>query len=250
MKFPVSCILVEDEPLQLRVLQAELKVYKSIKVIGTAQTLEEAYSLILDEAPQAAIMDVRFQGGSIYDLFDRLKEARMDIPLTILVSSYKVEAVEAFNRYKEDVAFFVLKQNLEEHLKPAIDRVMATLAKKQKPQKTINKTQEDYILVKSPGYIAKVDIQDLSYAKVLPRGRSGLISDCDIFEINCTLIQLPNKYPELELIRINKNIAVLKRKIVGIRTSENEIEIQCGNKITSFVIGADYKSSLMDALKD
>lgn len=251
MNFPLSCILVEDEALQMEILEREIKQYKDLQIVGKAKSLQVAYELVIQEAPQVAIMDVQFQGGTIYDLFNRLKEAQLEIPLTILVSAHDDQAVRALNQYNQEVAYFVLKREIDDYLRPAIDRMIGILRKRQEEEQVQTKKEKQHILIRSQGYMTRIPVEELCYAKVLPNGRSCLISeDNEIYEVNCTLKKLPDRYPALDLIRINKNEAILKPHVHRVNISDKEVEVRCGPHTLSFMIGPEYHRSLMDALKN
>lgn len=246
MSSKVNCILVEDESLQMQILEQEVNQFSELKIVGKAATLQAAYQLILEKQPNLAIMDVQFQGGTIYDLFQRLKNAQIQVPTTILVSGHDNEAVRALNLYKDEVVFFILKKELDQYLRTAVDRAIAAL--KINPFITRD-NQYGHILIRSQGYMTRVPTADICYAKSHD-GRSCLITrNNDIYEVNLSLKKLIPHFPSLNLIRINKQEAVVKDKCYRVNISDKEIEINYGDRLLSFFIGPEYYKDVLTALK-
>lgn len=244
MRSRFDCIIVEDEPLQMQILQQQLEGFRQLRMVGQAGSLDQAFQLITDLGPTCAIMDVRFNGGTIFDLFRRLENAGIPIPVTILVSAHEEEAIRAFNQYKDAAAFFILKRDLDQNLKPAVDRMIGMI--QQREMSKMNRNPEQLsVLLQTQGFLVRVDVKDAGFVEVTGAAIVQFHTEHTEYTLPCTLARFLQMYPGLGMIRINRVTAIAIHQIQNINTKDREVSILHRGEIITFLIGNQYYRNLM-----
>ncbi len=71
----INAIILEDTQEGMQALKMLLATHcPKVKIIGTANTNEEAYQLITEKKPQLAFLDINLERGTSFDLLNRLHE--------------------------------------------------------------------------------------------------------------------------------------------------------------------------------
>lgn len=89
----LRAIIVDDEPVAIRVLLRLLADHPSIEVIGAATNAAEARRLIAATEPDVAFLDVELGAETGFDLIDGSERPKN----IVFVTAHPVHAVEAFS---------------------------------------------------------------------------------------------------------------------------------------------------------
>ena len=90
----ITAILVDDEPKALKSLQALLQKFcPNIIILGTANSVDGAFQMIVDKKPQLLFLDVAMPKESGFDLLKRLPFLNFEL---IFVTGFDKYAIEAF----------------------------------------------------------------------------------------------------------------------------------------------------------
>ena len=116
----INTILVDDEIDSIRVLQRLLEEFcPQVRIIGTANGVESALSLIRETSPDLVLLDIEMSQGNAFDLLNQL------LPLTfqvIFVTAFDNYAIRAFRYSAVD---YLLKPVDVDDLLEAIGRVQS-----------------------------------------------------------------------------------------------------------------------------
>ncbi|AYA36978.1 DNA-binding response regulator [Hymenobacter oligotrophus] len=122
----ISCLLLDDDPLVLDLLQAYAAMTDVLEVKAAFADPLEAHRYLLDHQVQVLFSDVTMPHLSGLDLVRSLREP----PLVVLMTSYPQYAMEGFNL---DVCDFLLKPiSLDRFLK-AVNKIAGLLRTVQVP---------------------------------------------------------------------------------------------------------------------
>ncbi|MBK7391169.1 MAG: response regulator [Bacteroidetes bacterium] len=100
----IKALIIDDEPKCTSLVKTILeKKCANIKVTGTAQSLDEAYKLITDDAPDLLFLDVEMPYGSGFELLERFPVHEFEV---IFITAYDKFALPAI---KADALDFILK---------------------------------------------------------------------------------------------------------------------------------------------
>ena len=121
MAAPISCLVVDDEPLACQLLERFISRVASLQHIGTCTNAIDAIDAVRLHQPALLFLDIEMPELSGLDLLNTLPANRPQIVLTTAFPNY---ALEGFNY---DVTDYLLKPIRFERFLRAVNRVHARL---------------------------------------------------------------------------------------------------------------------------
>jgi two-component system LytT family response regulator len=125
----LKTIIVDDEPLALRLLSAKLKKLPNVEVIAQCSNGREAINAVIELAPDLLFLDIQMPGLSGLEVVKQLQNDTM--PLVVFATAYEQYALEAFDAYAVD---YVLKPIDDERIQRAVARALERFAMKSNEQ--------------------------------------------------------------------------------------------------------------------
>jgi two-component system LytT family response regulator len=113
-------VIVDDEPLALRLLESILADFPDIEVIDRCRNGREAIHAVQQQEPDLLILDIKMPGISGFDVIKGLQADL--VPMVIFCTAYQRYAVEAFDLYAVD---YLLKPVNAGRLQLALERAQA-----------------------------------------------------------------------------------------------------------------------------
>lgn len=114
----IKALIIEDEPGNVRIFKNLIKTYcPQVEIIGEADTVDKAYTLIQKSKPELVFLDIEIPGGNAFTLLDRLKPINFEI---IFVSAYDNYTLKAI---KYSALDYILKPVNIEELISAVNKV-------------------------------------------------------------------------------------------------------------------------------
>jgi two-component system LytT family response regulator len=118
----LKALIVDDEPLALKLLRAKLNKIADIEIVGECKNGREAIAATLDLAPDLIFLDIQMPG---LDGFDVVKGLQNDIlPLIVFTTAYEQYALDAFDVHAVD---YILKPIDDERIVRAVQRAQERL---------------------------------------------------------------------------------------------------------------------------
>lgn len=229
----VRCLLVDDEPLAIQLLQTHLEKLDLFEVVATCSNAIKALEVLRAETIDLLFLDIKMPQLTGIDFLRTLKNP----PAVIITTAYREYAVDG---YDLDIVDYLLKPITFDRFFKAIDRYLRT-TKVQQPLKTMPTTDES-IYIKAGGKFHKLNVEDILYLESLK----------DYIVIHCVNQQITAKHKisdmEQELkpfsfLRIHRSYLVNQKKITAF--TMNDIEI--GTR--EIPIGTNYKEYVFQTLK-
>lgn len=110
-------LIVDDEPLALKLLRAKLNKLEGIEIVGECKNGREAIAATLDLAPDLIFLDIQMPG---LNGFDVVKGLQSDIlPMIVFTTAYEQYALDAFDVYAVD---YILKPIDDQRIIRAVQR--------------------------------------------------------------------------------------------------------------------------------
>jgi two-component system LytT family response regulator len=110
-------IIVDDEPLALRLLAAKLSKLPNIEIVAQCSNGREAIAAIIELTPDLLFLDIQMPGLTGLDVVKQLQSDTM--PLVVFATAYEQYALEAFDAHAVD---YVLKPIDDERIQRAVVR--------------------------------------------------------------------------------------------------------------------------------
>lgn len=232
----IKCLIVDDEPLAIRLIEKHIAKIDALEVVATCNTALKAFELLNTQSIDLLFLDIKMPNITGIEFLKNLKNP----PKTILTTAYRDYALEG---YDLGVVDYLLKPITFERFFKAVNRIVETTKNDVKTNESVS---NEFILVKSGIKNHKININDILYIESLK----------DYIKINTidgksvtSKYKISDIEAELEgncFLRIHRSFIINSSKISAFTT--NEIEIN-GFEIP---IGASYKEiaiSFLDKLK-
>ena len=118
-------VIVDDERLAREEVKRALKKYPEFVVVGEANNVDSAITLIASEEPDILFLDIHMPEKSGFDLLEELDS----VPEVVFTTAYDQYAVKAFELNALD---YLVKPLREERFAKTIEKVKQELAEKAK----------------------------------------------------------------------------------------------------------------------
>lgn len=227
------CLIVDDEPLAIKLLENHLSKFNSFQVIGTAGSAIEALDVLKQEQIDLILLDINMPELSGLDFLKNLK----DPPKIIFTTAYREYAVES---YELDVVDYLLKPITFDRFFKAIDRFNSEIKnKKEVPNDAL---ESMYVILKSGNDHIKLQLKEILFI--------------ESFKENIDIQTLEKKYTVKYQIgefekrlnhhpfrRIHKSYIVNEEKIISFNKNYLVVEEY------KIPIGISYKSEVLKMLE-
>ena len=155
----IRCILVDDEPLALDLLEDSLKHVNYIQVVGQCRTASDAIALLQKEDIDLMFCDIQMAGLNGLQLVRSLIKR----PMVIFVTAYEKFAIEGFEL---DVIDYLVKPvPLERFLKACYKAQIQFELRKKAPAEVINK--KNHFFIHADYNLVKINFNDVEYVEGL-----------------------------------------------------------------------------------
>jgi len=230
----VRCLLVDDEPLAIELLENHLQHFDNFVIVATCSNAIKALHILSTNTIDLLFLDIHMPQLSGIDFLKTLKKP----PHTILTTAYREFAVES---YDLDVTDYLLKPITFDRFFKAIERYLRQTSKPAKIVTVDQSPTATFIMLKSGIKHYKINVASILYIESIK----------DYIKVSTTENELIIKYKisdiETELhnqgfLRVHRSFIVNKEEI----TSFSSLAIWVGQK--EIPIGPMYKISVIEVL--
>ncbi|RYE27568.1 MAG: response regulator transcription factor [Sphingobacteriaceae bacterium] len=216
----MKCIIVDDEPLALQVLENFISRTPELQLVGKCTHAGDAFQLLHSRPVELMFLDIRMPGINGLDFVRSLKSP----PAVIFTTAFAEHAVTGFEL---EAADYLLKPITYERFEKSIQRLLKTY----RPEAPVPKT---YTYFKVSGQLVKVHHAELQYAQsvkdyILLHTASGN------YLTHMTMKYLDELLPEDLFLRVHRSYLV-NRSFVD-KASKNTIYL--GKQVIP--IGENYR---------
>lgn len=228
----IKCLIVDDEPLAIRLIEKHVAKLDKLEVVATCHTALRAFEVLNTQKIDLLFLDIKMPDITGLEFLKSLKHP----PKTILTTAYRDYALES---YDLQVVDYLLKPITFERFFKAISKFLEEVPK----LPTIAaSTAEEFIFIRSGIKNHKVLLNDILHIESLK----------DYIKITLTDREITSKYKisdiEQELnpsvfLRIHRSFIINVSKITAFTLNEIEVE---GKEIP---IGASYRGQVLEFLE-
>lgn len=200
----ITCIIVDDEPLALDLIEEYVKKTPFLELIGKCSSPFQAMDQMQVQIPDLLFLDIQMPGLTGIDFYKSLQDG----PRVIFTTAYSHYAVEGF---KVDALDYLVKPfNYQEFLKAASKALnWFRLTDTQQNSPSVQLESEKVIFVKSEYKLLKVEYDKIVYIE-------GLKDYVKIFTTDrpkpilslMTLKSLEEKLPSNQFMRVHRSYIV------------------------------------------
>ena len=231
-----KCLIVDDEPLAIKVIESHVGKIPNLEVINTCSNAVEAFDVLLKNHVDLIFLDVEMPEITGIDLLKSLKKA----PAIIFTTAYRDFALEA---YELDAIDYLLKPIAFERFFKSISKYYQWKGNETLEVRGISSAREEesYIYVRSDRKVVKIFLRDILFIESL-KDYVKIHANDEVIITKEKISVLEEKLPEDQFVRVHRSF-LLAIKSIKAFTSEI-IEIR-NHEIP---IGRTYKSSVLSFL--
>lgn len=227
----IRCLLVDDEPPAIELLQRYTTMIEQLEVVGTSHSAIKAFDLLKETTVDLMFLDIRMPVLNGLDFIKSLKNP----PAIILTTAYREYALDS---YDLDIIDYLLKPIAFDRFLKAVDRYqerkIPAPTMEQAPKPTI-----DHIFFNVNRTHHKVFLEDILYLESLKDYvRIHTLTNRLVVKGNIGL--LLQQLPETQFVRIHRSYAVALAQVRSY--NQHEVDIN-GVKLP---IGVSFRASFLE----
>lgn len=205
----IRCIIVDDEPLAIEILEEYVKKVSWLELVGSLESGLEALDFIQENEVDLIFLDIQMPDLSGIKTAELVNQ-RCDI---IFTTAYNQYAIEGFELEAKDYL-----------LKPiSFDRFLKSV-QRLKPEKTEPKQQDhDYIFVKTEYKIKKIRFDEICYIEGM-KDYLRIVTQEEKIMTLLSFSKLMPKLPAASFVRIHKSYVVAVDAIDSIEKGKVRVE--------------------------
>ena len=233
----VRCLIVDDEPLAIEVLQSYVDRMASLELVATSSNAVDAFDILKKEKVDLLFLDIQMPKLTGIEFLKVLNPT----PKVILTTAYREYAVES---YELNVVDYLLKPIAFDRFLMAVNKVLGDENEFKLPEVDATKPidSDPYLFLKADRKMVKVYLKDIAYIESLKdyvrvRKQDG----SEVISLQ-KISYLEQKLPSSDFIRIHKSYIISINKI----DSYSAMNVEIGDK--EIPIGRSYKSEVMKVL--
>jgi two-component system LytT family response regulator len=237
---PIRLLVVDDEPLARAGIRRLLSGDEEIDVIGECGDGAEAVVAILDEQPDAVLLDIKMPEMNGLDVVRAVGVDRM--PLTVFITAYDAHALHAFELHAVDYLLKPFDDGRFAHTIARLKREFRTRAAATLSEKLLHVLQETQpaqprymtrVVVRADGRTLLLRADDIDwieaadyYARIHALGKSHLLRE--------TMNDLETRLDPERFFRVHRSAIVNLEKVKEIQPytrGEHIVIMNCGAKV-------------------
>lgn len=234
MSKPLTCIIVDDEPPAIRVLQKYAEQLPDLECVATTQKSIEALQLVETFKPDILFLDIQMPELTGIQLSTLLKD-KVKIVFTTAYAQFALEGFEL------NVVDYLLKPISFDRFIKSVDKVRSQV-ESQIPKER-QSVDEDFFFVKTDGKnrFRKLHLSEIFFLESIKNYVVIHTAEDQIITYN-TLKYFEESLPESQFVKIHKSYLVSLHKIE--KTDTSEVWISGKN----LPLGDTYKTAFFERI--
>lgn len=211
----IKCLLVDDEPLALKVLESHMASIPSLEIVGSCNNAFEAMQSLQKNKVDLMLLDIHMPKLMGHEFLRTLRNP----PKVIFTTAYKEFAIDAFELEAVD---YLLKPITMERLLRAVNKISGETTTPEVKQEKIVDT-EGFIYLRADRKMVKINYSDIvyiesmkDYVKVVRMNDKPLLTKQSISSLEEML-------PSHLFLRVHRSYIVSLEKITAVTNHDVEI---------------------------
>ncbi len=233
----INCLIVDDEQHAIEILQHYIKQTPQLSLAGSFNNPLDALKIYAEQKIDLVFLDIQMPELSGIDFIKTIRGKSK----VILTTAYSEFALEGYELYVVDYLMKPIRfPRFLAAVQKAIEQIGVT-----GPSLPAN-AEEDYIFVKTEtrGKLLKIVLGEIDFIEAMKNyviiHRSGQKTF-----VYTSMIELEEKLPSGQFIRIHKSYIIPVSRITGIEGNM----VRLKNVSAEILVGESYKPALMEMIK-
>jgi len=228
---PIKCLLVDDEPPAIELLEKYTSMIDQLEVVGTSHSAVKAFDMVREKAVDLIFLDIRMPVLNGIDFIKTLKNP----PSIILTTAYREYAIDG---YDLDIIDYLLKPIAFDRFLKAVDRYRDRTTTKVIGKGPYSEESEEFILCNVNRTKHKIWLKDILYIESL-KDYVRFHTTKGRLVVKGNLGSFMKQLPKVRFARIHRSYAVALAYVSAHNQSEVLVEG------ISLPIGKSYRDGLL-----
>jgi len=230
------CLLVDDEPPAIKLLQSHIAQVGGFEVVGTCRNAVEAMDILHGKPVDVMFLDIKMPKI----IGTRFLKSLWHPPKVIFVTAYRDYAVEGFEL---DAVDYLLKPVSFERFLKAVDRLNRTISPQPLAEEKVYRPNPDaFVYVKADRAMQKVFVNEILYVESCKDYVRFYFTTGKFLFIKQPISAIENLLSHHHFMRVHRSYIVSVNKISGYSGMALKMNS------TEIPIGRLYKQSVMQQL--
>jgi DNA-binding LytR/AlgR family response regulator len=228
----MKCIIVDDEPLAIEILEAYVARIDDLELVGTFRNGIAAFTFVQQNTVDLIFLDIEMPKLSGIEFLKTLKKS----PKVIITTAYRDYAIEGFEL---EVVDYLLKPIPFERFLKSVGKVFSST--KETGSSSTPVPQDSFIFFKVDKKMVKIRMADILYIESIKDYVKVRTADKEIVTQQ-KISYLDESLPRTQFLRIHRSFIVNTDHIDAYTATDVEIDK------FKVPIGRNYKNDVMRAL--
>ena len=234
---PYKCVIVDDEPLAIKLIENHIAKVDSLKVVATCNNAIKAFEIIHTSAIDLLFLDINMPNLTGIDFLKSLKNP----PKTILTTAYRDYAIES---YDLEVLDYLLKPITFERFFKAVEKFTRYhTTTNNETTLHVNNEEHDFLIIKSGNKHHKVFTEQIIFIESLKDYVRFHLEDDKRIVAKHRISEIEKKLDTKSFLRVHRSYLINTKKITAF--TSHDIEVNA----VEIPIGISYKENTISFLQ-
>lgn len=212
----IKCVIIDDEPLAIKVVENHLKEFQNFEVINTFNSPIDALPLMEKGEIDVLFLDINMPKMNGLD-FAEIVNSKTNVVIT---TAYREYAVESFDLNVLD--YLVKPIPFNRFLKTINKITQQTFSYKEGNQKDEGAKNDSFIFLKVDKKLVKIKFETILYIESL-KDYIKVFTTTDNYLIHKSLTSITEELPESNFIRIHRSYTIAIDKVKSVEGNLLEV---------------------------
>ena len=232
----LHCLLIDDEPPALKVLQSHIAQISGLEVVGTCSNAVEAMDVLHRRKVDVLFLDIKMPKI----IGTQFLRSLLHPPKVIFVTAYRDYAVEG---YELDAVDYLIKPVSFERFLKAVNKLKRSMGGETVTETRLYKANPDaFVYLKVDKVMQKLFINDILYVESWKDYVKLFFTNGRFMLVKQPLSAIENLLSDHQFLRVHRSYIVSLNKISGY----TPLSVQLSS--VEIPIGRLYKQSVMNQL--
>lgn len=213
----IKCIIIDDEPLAIKVIENHLQEFQNFEVIGTFNNPIEALQLLEEEKIDAVFLDINMSKMNGLEFIKNV-ELQSNIVIT---TAYREYAVESFDL---DVLDYLVKPIPFNRFLKAVNKITQRISQQRgASQDNFNESTDSFIFLKVDKKLVKILFDEIYYIESL-KDYIKVFTATDNYLVHKSLTGITEELPSDQFLRVHRSYTISLDKVKSVEGNSVEID--------------------------
>jgi DNA-binding LytR/AlgR family response regulator len=213
----IKCVIIDDEPLAIKVIENHLKEFQNFEVIGTFNNPIIPLNLLENGEADVLFLDINMPKMNGLD-FAKTLNTKTNVVITTAYREYAVES------YDLNVLDYLVKPIPFNRFLKTINKITQKVHQQKGIQKEEDAINESFIFLKVDKKLVKIKFDAILYIESL-KDYIKVFTTTENYLVHKSLTSITEELPDINFIRIHRSYTIAIDKVKSLEGNLLEIGI-------------------------